>query len=313
VTLKDLTFSDLYIGQQASWLAGVPKEGDPIPVPDETLGDVQALRDVCTKAMNDSSREEFSVVHDGISYRVSLLRSLRETVYVLRRFPVRVPPLTRLGLHPHHLRLLMTHPLTGLVIIAGAYSNGKTTTASALVVERLTHHGGVAVTIEDPPEMPMEGRHGEGVCYQTWVSQGEFADAARRNARYAPSIIFLGEVRDAETALEAIKASTNGRLVICTIHADNAVSAIERMYMLANGASARSEDAAANLARGLTCVLHQQLGGQPRRPMVEFLWAKGDDSTALRNYIRKTSWDQINNIIQLQRNQLRAQRSAIAT
>jgi twitching motility protein PilT len=312
VNLKELAFSDLYIGQQASWLAGVPNQGDPIPIPESALDDVQVLRDACGKAMEESKREEFSVVHDSISYRVSLLRSLHETVFVLRRFPSRVPPLTRLGLHPHHLRLLMTHPLSGLIIIAGAFSNGKTTTASSLVVERLTHHGGVAVTIEDPPEMPMEGRHGEGVCYQTWVSQGEFAEAARRNARYAPSIIFLGEVRDSETALEAIKASTNGRLVICTVHADNAVSAIERMYMLSNGASGRSEDAAANLARGLTCVLHQQLGGQPRRPIVEFLWARGDDSTALRNYIRKTSWDQINNIIQLQRNQLRAQRSAIS-
>jgi twitching motility protein PilT len=313
VSLKQLRFSDLYIGQQASWLAGVPEMGDPIPVPEASQPDVQELRAKCAEMLNTNTHEEFSIKHDGISYRVSLLRSLNEVVFVLRRFPEQVPPLNRLGIHPAHLQLMMTYPLSGLVIIAGAYSNGKTTTAAALVCERLKVFGGVAVTIEDPPEMPMEGRHGEGVCYQTWVSAGEFASAARRNARYAPSIIFLGEVRDAETAIEAIKASTNGRLVICTVHSDNAISAIERMYMLANGAVGRSEDVAANLSSGLACVLHQKLVGEPRRPQVEFLWVPGTDEIAIRSHIKKASWEQLGSIIQLQRNRIRAQARPINT
>jgi type II secretory ATPase GspE/PulE/Tfp pilus assembly ATPase PilB-like protein len=51
-----------------------------------------------------------------------------------------------------------------------------------------------------------------GVCYQTWVDQGEFGDMCRKTARYAPNIIFLGEVRDSETASEALRASINGAI-----------------------------------------------------------------------------------------------------
>jgi len=144
------------------------------------------------------------------------------------------------------------------------------------------------------------------VCYQTWVDRGQFGDATRRTARYAPSIIFLGEVRDAETASEVLRASINGRLVVCTIHADSVPLAIERLYSLANGVAGTSEDTSSLLAGGLLCVLHQRLegDGEVKVPRTEFLWMGDGDSHGVRNTIRQRKFEQVQNEVTLQKNRM---------
>jgi len=302
--LKELVFSDIYVGQSDSWLSGVPLKGDPVPTPLEAAEDLLSLRDACEALHKKKNRSEFNIKHDGIAYRASALFSLDEVVYVLRRFPSQVPPLPHIGLHSQITNLLMTPKLTGMIIVAGAFGQGKTTTASSLVSSRLSQFGGVCVGIEDPPEMPLQGRHGEGVCYQTEVEQGEFSGACRLAARWAPSIIFLGEIRDSETAAEALRASINGRLVICTIHADNIILAIERLFSLATGAAGSAEDVSSLMSNGLACVLHQRLEGEPRRPRAGFLWLKGDDTHGARNLIKLRKWGQLGSEINLQANRM---------
>lgn len=302
--LKSLPFSDLYLGEENCWLSGVPKTCDPIPAPPECAQELKELRDLCTKVSATTSRQEFSVKHKDIAYRASLLKSLSEDVYVLRRFPEIVPEIGNLGLHSRYVELLMKPRLTGLIVVAGAFGQGKTTTASAIIAGRISHFGGVAVCIEDPPEMPLEGRRGEGVIYQRWVEQGGFAQECRQAARWAPSIIFVGEVRDAETATEALRASINGRLVICTIHSDSARTAVDRLYALANGVAGSSDDVANLMASGLRAIVHQSLEGDPKRPRIEFLWLDGEDAVGPQNTIRQKKFNQLDNEIILQRNKL---------
>jgi Tfp pilus assembly pilus retraction ATPase PilT len=304
--LKQLILKDIYLGQANAWLAGVPGTSDPIPAPPECSAELDELRALCNEYASTSTKEEFSIRHNEVAYRVSVLKSMSDTVYVLRRFPATIPDLSRLGLHPHYCQKLLQPKITGLVVIAGAFGQGKTTTASSMIAARLIQYGGVAITIEDPPEMPLEGRHGEGVCYQTWVDRGQFGDATRRTARYAPSIIFLGEVRDAETASEVLRASINGRLVVCTIHADSVPLAIERLYSLANGVAGTSEDTSSLLAGGLLCVLHQRLegDGEVKVPRTEFLWMGDGDSHGVRNTIRQRKFEQVQNEVTLQKNRM---------
>lgn len=302
--LKDIELKDIYLGREDSWLSGVSGTSDPIPAPEHCLEELRELRQKCDKFSASTSRDEFAVRHNDTAYRVSILKSLGDSVYVLRRFPPFVPAIETLGIHQRYIARLMQPGISGLIIIAGAFGQGKTTTASSIIASRLSRFGGVAITIEDPPEMPLEGKHGEGVCYQTWADSGHFGKAVRKCARFAPSIIFLGEVRDAETAAEALRASINGRLVICTTHADSAPMAIERLYSLANGVAGNSEDTASLLAGGLLCVLHQRLEGEPKHPKVEFLWLGDEDSHGVRNTIRQRRFDQIASEITLQLNRM---------
>lgn len=302
--LKDLDFRDVYLGEGDTWLSGVPNTLDPVPAPAECAEELQGLRQKCLEISAGTKRPEFPVAHEGVKYRSSLLKSISEEVFVLRRMPPEVPRLETLGLHPKYVERLLTPGLKGLVVVAGAYGQGKTTTASAFIASRIAQLGGVGVCIEDPPEMPLEGKWGEGVIYQRWVEQGGFAQECRQAARWAPSIMFVGEVRDAETATEALRASINGRLIICTIHSDSAVTAVDRLYVLANGAAGSSEDVANLMATGVTAVCHQRLEGAPKRLVSEFLWLDGEDSDGARNNIRQRKFAQLHSVIQMQRNRL---------
>jgi twitching motility protein PilT len=304
--LKDIDFKDIYLGEKHARLAGVPGTSDPIPAPLDCEVELSEIRSMCQQKMKETLREEFPIRHKNVTYRVSVLTSIEDTVFVLRRFPSKTPHLTELSIHKGYVEYFMKPGITGLICIAGAYRQGKTTTASSIISSRLNHFGGVGITIEDPPEMPLEGEHGEGVCYQTWAEGGEFADACRKMARFAPSIIFLGEVRDSETAVEVLKASINGSLVVCTIHADSATSGVERLFTLASSAIGNPEETASLLAGGLLCVMHQALEGElVKHPKLQMLWlGDEEESQGARSNIRSRKFEQLNNVITYQLNKL---------
>lgn len=307
MALKGITFSDIYLGQDGAWLSGVPGTSDPIAPPKEDQDELVSLRKACEDYLTaNPEREDFSIRHCDISYRASVMITIVEKVFVLRRLSDKVKPISELGIPPLLIEMMMRPKMTGLFIVSGAFGQGKTTTAASFVAARISHFGGVAVTIEEPPEMPLHGRHGEGVCYQTWVKKGGFAHACRQAARWAPSIIFIGEIRDAETAIEALRASINGKLVICTAHAENCAMAIERVYNLANGEGGSSDDVLGMLSTGLTGVLHQRLenAGSRRNLMLEPLFMTDEDGPGARGIIRQKKFDQLKSLIQLQKNRL---------
>lgn len=308
MSLKDLVFTDIYLDVGSAWISGVPGTSDPVAASKEDLEEILALRAQCeayTKANPD--REDFPLRHGSTSYRVSTMRTIKEVIYVMRRLSETITPIDKLGIPPSFVEMMMKPAMTGLFIISGTFGQGKTTTASSYVVARISKFGGVAVTVEEPPEAPLHGKHGEGVCYQTWVEQGGFGHACRQAARWAPSIIFLGEIRDAETAIEALRASINGKLVICTAHADNCSMAIERVFALACGIDGSSpDDVLGMLATGLTAVVHQKLESSDSRKqlMLDPLFVAGEDETAVRNLIRQRKFDQLKSFINLQKNRM---------
>lgn len=302
--LQNLQVKDIYLGKDNAWLSGLPGTKDPVPAPADCEEELLQLRAMCEEIHQSSRREEFPVRSNGVSYRASVLQSLAEQVFVLRRMPQVIPAPDELSIHPGYIEMLMRPSLTGLIVVAGPFGQGKTTTVSSVMAARLGRYGGVGVTVEDPPEMPLEGQHGEGVCYQTWVEHGQFSEACRKAARWAPSIIFIGEIRDPETAAEALRASINGRLVMCTTHADSVPMAIERVYSLANASIGNPDDTASLLANGLLSVMHQKLEGEPRKPKLEFLWLGDAEQQGVRNTIRQRRFEQITNEVQLQRNRL---------
>jgi type II secretory ATPase GspE/PulE/Tfp pilus assembly ATPase PilB-like protein len=81
------------------------------------------------------------------------------------------------------------------------------------------------ITVEDPIEYQLAG------VMQTQIDEAHgytFASAMRSLLRQNPNIMMIGEIRDAETAKIAIEASMTGHLVLSTIHANSAASAVSR-------------------------------------------------------------------------------------
>lgn len=304
--VADLTFSDLYLGEVEVWMCTSALPEGTTRLPAEAAEDAFRMRAACMAAEAEAGAADFSMEYDGVHYRVSKMMPQRGSVYVLRRMPTQVPRLESLRLNEEVIKSLLSPRLTGLLLIAGRTGQGKTTTASALVVERIERFGGVAISAEDPPELPLEGFHRSGVCYQVWASRdrGGYPAVSRQIIRWKPNIIMFGELRDAETAEESMKAAVNGHLVITTIHADNIAGAIQRFHALVKDMS--PDSAAKLLSEGLAAVMVQELMYVPELgilPQVQFLDFNFEDSgKGARTHVRSMAWQMLEGEVQHQEN-----------
>ncbi len=129
----------------------------------------------------------------------------------------------------------------GLILNTGPTGSGKTTTLYAFL-EELNDPEVKIITLEDPLEYRLEG------IEQTQVDPDAgytFANGLRAVVRQDPDVIFVGEVRDLETADIAIQSALTGHLVLSTLHTNDAVGAVPRLVNL--GVKAVSIGPALNL------------------------------------------------------------------
>ncbi len=113
----------------------------------------------------------------------------------------------------------------GIILVTGPTGSGKTTTLYS-ALKKLDIPDVNIITIEDPIEMVYEGFNQINVNPSVGL---DFAQALRHILRQDPDIIMVGEIRDFETAKNAIQAALTGHLVLSTLHTNDAPSAITRL------------------------------------------------------------------------------------
>jgi len=113
----------------------------------------------------------------------------------------------------------------GLVVVTGPTGSGKTTTLYSALQAVASPEVNV-VTIEDPIEMVHEDFNQIAANPRTGTG---FAEALRHVLRQDPDVIMVGEVRDAETAAQAVQAALTGHLVLTTLHTNDTVGAVARL------------------------------------------------------------------------------------
>ncbi|MDD2218948.1 MAG: GspE/PulE family protein [Desulfoplanes sp.] len=116
----------------------------------------------------------------------------------------------------------------GLVLVTGPTGSGKSTTLYS-TLKTMAHPGINVVTIEDPIEMIVEDFNQIGINERIGVG---FGHMLRYILRQDPDIIMVGEMRDLETANEAIQAALTGHLVFSTLHTNDAASSLTRLQDL---------------------------------------------------------------------------------
>jgi type II secretory ATPase GspE/PulE/Tfp pilus assembly ATPase PilB-like protein/ActR/RegA family two-component response regulator len=122
------------------------------------------------------------------------------------------------------LRQLLTYR-DGILVVTGPTGSGKTTTLYGALRELADGKVNI-MTVEDPIEYELPGI----TQTQVHTKQGmTFAGALRAMLRQDPDVILVGEIRDKETAVTAAQAAMTGHLVLTTVHANDAVSAIARL------------------------------------------------------------------------------------
>ena len=169
---------------------------------------------------------------NGLDVRVSILPSRwgeKAVIRMLRRGRA-VLTLSQLGCSvdtEQRLHALIRRP-QGMLLVVGPTGSGKTTTLYAMINEIRMEPLNV-VTIEDPIEYEVDRITQVQVHEKAGLT---FGKALRSILRQDPDVILVGEIRDAETAQTAFHAAMTGHLVLSTVHATDAISALLRVREL---------------------------------------------------------------------------------
>ncbi|RMD59797.1 type II/IV secretion system protein [Candidatus Parcubacteria bacterium] len=194
---------------------------------------------------------KFASDGDKVDCRVSIVSGGYGETAVIRLLTVSVDEmgLENIGMRGKVLEIVRksSQKLRGLILTAGPTGSGKTTTLYSIMKEINIPQIKI-ITVEDPIEYHMGG------VMQTQINPEKgftFSVALRSFMRQNPNVIMVGEVRDRETADTAIEAAITGHLVMSTIHANNAASAILRLIGLGVNIN--------TLGSALECVVGQRL------------------------------------------------------
>lgn len=144
----------------------------------------------------------------------------------------------------------------GLILVTGPTGSGKSTTvASCLdwINHNLARH---IVTLEDPIEFMFKNDKSLFSQREIRHDSPDFSTGLRSALRQSPDILFLGEIRDTETALTALHAAETGHLVISTLHSSSVVETLDRFSHLLK---AETSGALNLLASQLVGIISQQL------------------------------------------------------
>lgn len=278
--VSECAFFDIYLSNNATQKpmvrglrpladAGYERVPGVMFLPDSLQQDASTLLGCIETRFLEAADGEFVVQHDGVHYRASLiapagsLEAARASAcrdWCVRRIGSEAPRLDEVEIPPDIVASLREAGKDrGLVLISGPFGSGKSTTASASVVDWVVVNRESAVTLEDPPEFPIAGRYpGGGIIHQIGITQSNLAESIVHARRWSPRYVFLGEIRTPVSAAELLHLSISGPLTLCTVHASDLVQAIASLARFA-GSAIGDEEARRMIAASLRLVVHQDL------------------------------------------------------
>ncbi|MCY4044777.1 MAG: PilT/PilU family type 4a pilus ATPase, partial [Cellvibrionales bacterium] len=275
--MVDKKASDMFI--TAGVAPSIKIHGKILPITKEKLTPEQT-RETVLSVMTDSQKKDFSrdkelnfaISARGVGrFRVSAFYQRNLVSMVIRRIETNIPEMDTLRLPPVLRDIAMTK--RGLVIFVGGTGTGKSTSLASMIGFRNKNSHGHIITIEDP----IEFIHNHQGCIVTQREVGidtdSFDIALKNTLRQAPDVILIGEVRSRDTMEHAIAFAETGHLCLCTLHANNANQALDRIMNFFP--SEMHDQLWMDLSLNLKAIVAQQLirtpDGQGRRAAVEVL------------------------------------------
>jgi len=190
---------------------------------------IMARLNIAEKRLPQDGRIKLKVQRREVDVRVSVMPMIHGEGIVLRlldkgrmEFSLR-----KLGMSEDMYKTysqLIRYP-HGIILVTGPTGSGKTTTLYSSLLE-IKNEETKIITTEDPVEYQLEGINQIQVHPKIGLT---FAHSLRSILRHDPDVVLVGEIRDLETAENAIQASLTGHLVFSTLHTNDAASAYTRL------------------------------------------------------------------------------------
>jgi twitching motility protein PilU len=297
--LHDDVGSDLFITANAPPCIKV--HGKIKPVSTDILNGEQC-QEIVFSLMSDRQKQGFIETQEAqfayaldseVRFRVSAFYQQATVGMVARRIETRIPDFEELGC-PEVMAELAVQK-RGIVFFVGATGTGKSTSMAAMVGYRNQRMTGHIVTVEDPIEYIHQ--HGKSLMTQreVGVDTESFEVALRNTLRQAPDVILIGEIRTREAMDHAITFAETGHLVLCTLHANNANQALDRILHFFP--EDYREQLLLDLSFNMKAVIAQQLvpaiDGSRRWAAFEVLMA----TPLVKDKVRKGEIDELKNVM----------------
>jgi len=190
---------------------------------------IMARLNIAERRLPQDGRIELKVAGREVDVRVSVIPMIHGEGVVLRLLDKGGMEfsLSKLGMEPElyeTYKELIRLP-HGIILVTGPTGSGKSTTLYSSLLEIRSPETKI-ITTEDPVEYQLEGINQIQVHPKVGLT---FGNSLRSILRHDPDIILVGEIRDLETAENAIQASLTGHLVFSTLHTNDAAGAYTRL------------------------------------------------------------------------------------
>lgn len=250
---------------------------------------LRAELNIAERRLPQGGRSRLRVGDSLFDLRIQVQPSLHAEHVVIRLLPQNsnLISIDKLGLSSQvasHYKRLLRNP-AGLVLVVGPTGSGKSTTLYAGLQLLADDGTRKVITVEDPIEYSINN------IQQTRVRPEigfKFADAMRSFVRQDPDVILVGEIRDHETATEAIRASQTGHVVLSTLHCNDAVDAMQRLFDLGVHPNSLASELLAVMAQRLAkCICkHCRVEAEPEGDILQEVFPDGTPDS-FRCYVGK--------------------------
>ncbi|MFH1687082.1 MAG: type IV pilus twitching motility protein PilT [bacterium] len=188
----------------------------------------EILTDDQIRRFENSGDMDLSYGLPGVArFRINVYRAFTGISAAVRLIPDQILDLKYLGFGDHIQELVERK--SGLVLVTGPTSSGKSTTLAAMVDHINTCFARHIITLEDPIEYIHENKNSLVSQRQIGLHAESFGAALRSAVREDPSVLLVGEMRDTETIQLAVTAAEVGLLVLGTLHTATAAGTVDRI------------------------------------------------------------------------------------
>jgi twitching motility protein PilT len=284
-------------------------KGDPLDAATMQAFAAAMLSEANLARLKQDGAVDASYMTEKLQFRFNCFTDNDGLAIAVRALESRIQPVENLGF-PNQVWRDILDKQQGLVLVTGITGAGKSTTIASLIDRILREQAVRVITLEDPIEYRIPPH--QGLISQREIGRdcGSFERGLRDALREDPDVIFVGEMRDRESASWTLTAAETGHLVFSTLHTRDARGTVTRLLDMFP--SNQQDEIASQISLGLRYVICQKLvplaSGQGRVAAMEIL----NNTYAVGNLIRTGKVEQMYSQIQTRTKDIPAERMITA-